>query len=335
ANSGAYGGARAGALTRIDDNGGLVLGGWDQLNDQFGSPLLDTEMIEFAATIPTALRLRGWETKHLLKRLASRFVPPEVLYRRKRGFVMPASRWLRGALSSPVRAALDSDSFHDRGWVRPEFTRRILDDHQRGARDWGAARAHRRPLASSPRVVGVAAASQCGPCVTLVDNLLVVPVARKRPLRVAGCEGCLRRGDARDGGEHRPAPEGAQGPDLVGRGVGPGRHGRGGRALRSLRPGTARGDSGDLARAALGHGGGSPGRAHALARRAGGGRSDHRCVPLGPGAGRGGGGGADERAAAAPDGDPRRFHADPPVRGGRARGQLGRGPGTGEQRSSS
>ncbi|MGH9479679.1 MAG: hypothetical protein ACRD1A_10640, partial [Terriglobales bacterium] len=42
AQSGAYGGARAGALTRIDANGGLVMGGWDQLNDIFGSPLLDT-----------------------------------------------------------------------------------------------------------------------------------------------------------------------------------------------------------------------------------------------------------------------------------------------------
>lgn len=101
------------------------------------SPLLDTEMIEFAATIPTALRLRGWETKHLLKRLASRFVPREVLYRRKRGFVMPASKWLRGAMAPYMRATLDSASFHDRGWVRPEFTRRILEEHQRGVHDWG------------------------------------------------------------------------------------------------------------------------------------------------------------------------------------------------------
>lgn len=101
------------------------------------SPLLDTEMIEFASTIPTDIRLRGWETKHLMKRLASKFVPREVLYRRKRGFVMPASRWLRGALAPHVRCALDSESFHDRGWVRPEFTRHILDEHLRGVYDWG------------------------------------------------------------------------------------------------------------------------------------------------------------------------------------------------------
>ena len=101
------------------------------------SPLLDTEMIEFAATIPTDIRLRGWETKHLLKRLAAKFVPRDVLYRRKRGFVMPASRWLRGPLASHLRAALDSEAFHDRGWVRPDFTRRLLDEHLGGTRDWG------------------------------------------------------------------------------------------------------------------------------------------------------------------------------------------------------
>lgn len=50
---------------------------------------------------------------------------------------MPASSWLRGAMAPFVRAALDSTSFHDRGWVRPEFTRRLLDEHQRGMHDWG------------------------------------------------------------------------------------------------------------------------------------------------------------------------------------------------------
>lgn len=101
------------------------------------SPLLDRALIEYAATIPTAIRLRGFETKHLLKSLAARFVPREVLYRRKRGFVMPASRWLRGELAPFVRAALDSRTFFDRGWVRPEFVRRILADHFNGVSDWG------------------------------------------------------------------------------------------------------------------------------------------------------------------------------------------------------
>ncbi len=101
------------------------------------SPLLDRALIEYAATIPTALRLKGFETKYVLKKVAERYVPRSVLYRRKKGFVMPASRWLRGELSPYVRAALDSRTFFDRGWVRPEFVRRILTEHFTGQRDWG------------------------------------------------------------------------------------------------------------------------------------------------------------------------------------------------------
>ena len=101
------------------------------------SPLLDRALIEYAATIPTSIRLKNFETKYVLKKLAERYVPRSVLYRRKKGFVMPASRWLRGELSPYVRAALDSRTFFDRGWVRPEFVRRILAEHFTGERDWG------------------------------------------------------------------------------------------------------------------------------------------------------------------------------------------------------
>jgi len=101
------------------------------------SPLLDRKLIEYAASLPTSLRLRGYTTKYLLKRLAERYVPRNVLYRRKRGFVMPASDWLRGELAPYVRAALDSPVFLDRGWIVPAFLRRMIDEHQHGTADWG------------------------------------------------------------------------------------------------------------------------------------------------------------------------------------------------------
>ena len=101
------------------------------------SPLLDTALIEYAASIPSGLRFRNLETKYVLKRVAAKFIPDDVVYRRKRGFVMPASAWLRGQLALYVRAALDNETFFERGWVRPEFVRRMLNDHFTGARDWG------------------------------------------------------------------------------------------------------------------------------------------------------------------------------------------------------
>jgi asparagine synthase (glutamine-hydrolysing) len=101
------------------------------------SPLLDTALIEYAAQIPNAIRFRHLETKYVLKRVAAQLVPEHAVYRRKRGFVMPASKWLRGELAPYARAALDNQTFFDRGWVRPDFVRRILEEHFTGAHDWG------------------------------------------------------------------------------------------------------------------------------------------------------------------------------------------------------
>ncbi|MFL5617694.1 MAG: asparagine synthase (glutamine-hydrolyzing) [Gemmatimonadaceae bacterium] len=101
------------------------------------SPFLAREVIEYAATLPTSLRLKGWTTKYLLKRVAERYVPSEVLHRPKRGFVMPASDWLRGDLAPFARATLGSARFLDRGWLSPDAVRRLLAEHASGARDWG------------------------------------------------------------------------------------------------------------------------------------------------------------------------------------------------------
>ncbi len=101
------------------------------------SPLLDTALIEYSATIPNDLRLRGYTTKYLLKRLAARYVPSGVLYRRKRGFVMPTASWLRGELAPYLEAALQSPVLLERGWLRPEFVIQMLSEHKVGKRDWG------------------------------------------------------------------------------------------------------------------------------------------------------------------------------------------------------
>ncbi|GJG86383.1 hypothetical protein tb265_15640 [Gemmatimonadetes bacterium T265] len=101
------------------------------------SPFLDRALIEFAARIPTAVRLKGYATKYLLKRLAERYLPHDVIYRRKRGFVAPVGQWMSTAHAPLLRAVLDGRTFQRRGWVRPAFVRRMLDEHARGARDWG------------------------------------------------------------------------------------------------------------------------------------------------------------------------------------------------------
>jgi asparagine synthase (glutamine-hydrolysing) len=100
------------------------------------SPLLDKQLIEFAATIPTSLRLRGFTTKYLLKKLAARHVPPEIVYRKKRGFVMPISSLLRGELGESMRTILESKSFVDRNWIRPDSVKRMIAEHSSEQRNW-------------------------------------------------------------------------------------------------------------------------------------------------------------------------------------------------------
>lgn len=100
------------------------------------SPFLDHTLMEFAARIPMRLKLRGGDTKRILKRALRGLVPDAVLDRRKMGFNAPVDRWLRGELREMANDLLRSERARGRGWFRPEFVSRMLDEHDRGTRNW-------------------------------------------------------------------------------------------------------------------------------------------------------------------------------------------------------
>ncbi|MGZ3255958.1 MAG: XrtA/PEP-CTERM system amidotransferase [Croceibacterium sp.] len=79
-------------------------------------PLLDHRLIEFAARLPENLRVRGMQGKVLLKRAMRRYLPENVLYRPKQGFVTPIADWLRGPLASEARAIGKSAALARTGW---------------------------------------------------------------------------------------------------------------------------------------------------------------------------------------------------------------------------
>jgi asparagine synthase (glutamine-hydrolysing) len=99
------------------------------------SPFLDHEVIEFAAKLPEHLKMRGMRPKSLLKKVAARLVPREVIYRRKMGFGVPVGRWLRGEMSDFLRDVLLSQSSLTRGIVKPEKLRQYVDEHIQGTFD--------------------------------------------------------------------------------------------------------------------------------------------------------------------------------------------------------
>lgn len=99
------------------------------------SPFLDHKLIEFAASLPESMKMRRFETKSLLKKVAARLVPKEVIYRRKMGFGVPVGKWFRGEMKDFVGDVLLSPSSLNRGIVRPEMIERYVGEHTRGERD--------------------------------------------------------------------------------------------------------------------------------------------------------------------------------------------------------
>src|SRR5688572_16057210 len=93
------------------------------------SPFLDHNLIEFAASLPESLKIYGNETKSLLKKVASRLVPRDVIYRRKMGFGVPIGNWLRGDMKPFLKDILLSDKCRDRGILRADIVQRYISEH--------------------------------------------------------------------------------------------------------------------------------------------------------------------------------------------------------------
>ena len=99
------------------------------------SPFLDHKVIEFAASLPESLKMNRFRPKYLLKKVAARLVPPEVVYRRKMGFGVPIAHWFRGEMKDFVRDVLLSPASLSRGVFRPKTIEMYIDQHIRGEVD--------------------------------------------------------------------------------------------------------------------------------------------------------------------------------------------------------
>ena len=100
-------------------------------------PLLDHRLIEFAASLPESLRLRRGEGKWLLKKTMQRYLPGEILYRPKQGFVTPIAAWFRGPLAEEARAISRGTALARTGWFDQQAIARVAEEHIAGRRDHG------------------------------------------------------------------------------------------------------------------------------------------------------------------------------------------------------
>ncbi len=98
-------------------------------------PLLDHRLIEFAATLPEGLRLRRGQGKWLLKKTMERYLPDDVLYRPKQGFVTPIAAWFRGPLAGAARSIGAGTALTRTGWFDADQLSDLAEQHIAGRRD--------------------------------------------------------------------------------------------------------------------------------------------------------------------------------------------------------
>jgi asparagine synthase (glutamine-hydrolysing) len=92
-------------------------------------PFLDHKFMELVSEIPLHLKLRGTESKFILKKAFKDFLPEPILRRKKMGFGVPLSKWFRNELKEHVYGVLLDPKTLSRGYFRREGIERLLNDH--------------------------------------------------------------------------------------------------------------------------------------------------------------------------------------------------------------
>jgi len=101
-------------------------------------PLMDHELIEWLATLPTSQKIKDSEGKYIFKKSMEPYLPHDVLYRPKMGFSVPLARWFRGPLKQRVRDALLGPRLAATGWFNRDYLEHLVDAHNAGKRDYSA-----------------------------------------------------------------------------------------------------------------------------------------------------------------------------------------------------
>lgn len=99
-------------------------------------PFLDPDVIELAARLPMAMKIRHGQGKWILRQVLYKYVPRELVDRPKMGFGVPIDSWLRGPLRDWGEALLDESRLRQEGYFHPAPIRRAWRDHLSGRHNW-------------------------------------------------------------------------------------------------------------------------------------------------------------------------------------------------------
>jgi asparagine synthase (glutamine-hydrolysing) len=99
------------------------------------SPLLDYRVVEFAASVPTHLKVRGRQLKYILKKVAKNYLPDPLLTRSKQGFSFPLAYWMKGRLGSLLENLFRTSRLAEEGYFDRATMLQMLQQHRGGAVD--------------------------------------------------------------------------------------------------------------------------------------------------------------------------------------------------------
>jgi len=96
------------------------------------SPMLDVNVVEWGVSLPRKYKIKGFETKHILKDVARSLVPANLIDRPKMGFGIPRAEWLRTGMKEMVFETLTDTTARQRGWLNPLEVKKVIDIHMTG-----------------------------------------------------------------------------------------------------------------------------------------------------------------------------------------------------------
>jgi asparagine synthase (glutamine-hydrolysing) len=96
------------------------------------SPMLDVNVVEWGLSLPKRYKVKGFETKHILKDVARSLVPGELIDRPKMGFGIPRAEWLRTGMKEMVIETLTDNTATQRGWFNAVEVKEVIGNHMEG-----------------------------------------------------------------------------------------------------------------------------------------------------------------------------------------------------------
>lgn len=99
-------------------------------------PYLDKELVKFLETLPSNLKLRGSKHKYIHKKAAEKWLPQEIINRKKRGFETPMDEWLQGSFADDAKKIFNEENSVSRNFFNLDFLNKIIDEHKAGKKNY-------------------------------------------------------------------------------------------------------------------------------------------------------------------------------------------------------